>query len=376
MKKQLLGITGTALLFATGIFMGGQLTSADTTDLPYEYSQNADGTYKITSIGDKSKVPANVTLPEMHNGQPVTELGFEVFKNCDTIETINLSNVKMVWNSCFTWCDNLKSVTGSHVTYLKSCAFSICPELATVQLPNVEDIEYMAFNSDVSLTSVSFPKLKSLGNCVFLNEGKMLDKEGQARSMNLTEFVFPENFTKMELATFNSATNVQTMMKDYIFLGEATAATSFDAQALYMNKTPYEFVNVYAKPSMMNYLGATNNYMDLTTQTNVKVNACILDKELLVGDMTKPPLKDKLNLAPYSNKLTTAHLDNFDPTYTTGARLPVTLSYVVVSGNASLDGDQLITDKNENKVTLKATKTYILGKNTPYSVSAEFTLNR
>jgi len=121
---------------------------------PFEYEQNADGTYTVTGY---SGFDNDVTIPAEYNGKPVTAVGDEAFRDNGNIIGINMPSITSVGTLAFYGCDNLRRAIMPSVTDVAERAFHTCYSLADLSMPSVVNIGEQAFDSCKSLTSVTIP---------------------------------------------------------------------------------------------------------------------------------------------------------------------------------------------------------------------------
>lgn len=136
----------------------------------------AEGDY-LTVLSD---VPFNGTdrnqktydaIIESINGMPVTNLFFNIFKDCTFLESITIpSSVTAIGEKAFYNCTNLTSITiPEGVTTIDYNTFQNCTSLTSITLPDsVTAIGTAAFSGCTSLTSIIIPEgVKRINNSVF-----------------------------------------------------------------------------------------------------------------------------------------------------------------------------------------------------------------
>ena len=104
-----------------------------------------------------------INLPET-----VTEIGYRAFIGCNSLEDINLENVKVigedVWgSSAFAGCTALKNVNLESAIKIYRHTFSGCTSLENIKLDNLEVLGREAFDSCTSLKKIELPSIKYLG---------------------------------------------------------------------------------------------------------------------------------------------------------------------------------------------------------------------
>ena len=114
----------------------------------------------------------------------VTEIGYEAFYNCDSLESIVLpDSVTSIEEFAFQWCANLKSITlPDGITEIGGGAFYGCTSLKKITIPDgLTEIGWNAFEGCTSLESVMIPdSVTSIGDNAFLD------------CENLSEIIIPD----------------------------------------------------------------------------------------------------------------------------------------------------------------------------------------
>ncbi len=173
------------------------------TDNPAEYLNfmKVDG-YQVI-IGYVGK-PYYITIPETHDGLPVTTINERAFSGCDSLTSVTIGNsVTSIGDYAFNSCDSLTSVTiPDSVTSIGDYAFFYCNNLTSVTIGNsVTSIGDYAFYDCNSLTSVTIPdSVTSIGVHAFWG------------CSNLTSVTIPDG---LDYDAFNY-TNIPTTIKDNV----------------------------------------------------------------------------------------------------------------------------------------------------------------
>ena len=176
------------------------------TDNPAEYLNfmKVDG-YQVI-IGYVGK-PYYITIPETHDGLPVTTINERAFSYCTSLTSVTIGNsVTSIGNQAFYHCDSLTSVTiGNSVTSIGDEAFFNCGSLTSVTIPDsVTSIGNQAFYDCDSLTSVT------IGNSV-----TSIGRSAFEYCTSLTSVTIPDSVTNIESSTF-SKTSIPTITKNNV----------------------------------------------------------------------------------------------------------------------------------------------------------------
>lgn len=129
-----------------------------------KYRKNVEGDSAITYsvIGSAYIDDADIIMPSMHRGFPVTEIGKNAFMNNTEIESVRTlvdSKIKSIEFSAFYGCSNLKEVVlPDGVTRIGGSSFASCSNLTEIVIPDsVTSIGSYAFNSCSSLKEIVIP---------------------------------------------------------------------------------------------------------------------------------------------------------------------------------------------------------------------------
>lgn len=144
------------------------------TDEPFieeiTYIQKDDGTYWVDSVHTFSS--PELVIPDTHNGFPVTNTGYEAFKNSSWIQKVIVgSNVKTIGYCCFDNCTELETVVlPEGVTTLDQRCFYGCKKLTNIDIPDsITDIKTTVFCNCDLRTFIYPPKVKAVHNNMFQN---------------------------------------------------------------------------------------------------------------------------------------------------------------------------------------------------------------
>lgn len=233
-----------------------QTTSADY----FIFTLQDDDTYEVIAK-DIDTIPANVVIPSIYEGKPVTTIGIQAFSNCINLKSITIpDSITIIGNYSFEKCYNLTSIIiPDSVTTIGWGAFSNSNKLASIDLPaNVDTIGRDAFyntavfNDNKNWENGAFYMgnrlIKYDGSKVGLPEEYVI-KEGTEvittgafyRCDELTKIVIPASVKDVEYWAFYECFGLQEVhitdlvaWCDILFDGE-TANPLFYAHQLYCN---------------------------------------------------------------------------------------------------------------------------------------------
>jgi len=133
-------------------------------------------TESYTYRGDKSqKEVTSFTIPDTHEGFPVTEIGPNAFKDFKNLTSVTIPDtITIIYSSAFNGCVALTSIIiPNSVTQIRSSAFANCTALESVTLPTNKDftqIDGSVFENCESLTYIVLPEyVKAIGTKAFRN---------------------------------------------------------------------------------------------------------------------------------------------------------------------------------------------------------------
>lgn len=118
-----------------------------------------------------SIIPEDVVIPEKLNGKVVKSLKNEAFKDCDSINTVSISEgLVSIGAWAFLNCKNLSSIAiPSSVKEIGAMAFAECKSLVSVVFEgSLEDIPDALFYEDDFLSGIVLPEgVKTIGSLAF-----------------------------------------------------------------------------------------------------------------------------------------------------------------------------------------------------------------
>ena len=138
----------------------------------YSLLESIDIPDNIISIGQEAFAYC-VNLKSVKLPNKLTEIAFETFINCESLQNIDIpqSVIKINYNA-FKGCNNLKEVKlREGLQYIGASVFRDCESLEKMEIPNsVKTIGYRAFSECASLKAVKLDRgPKTLGNELFYN---------------------------------------------------------------------------------------------------------------------------------------------------------------------------------------------------------------
>ena len=119
---------------------------------------------KVTTVADRAF--ASCTAMSEISMPSVVNFGQNVFEEC-TLEYVEMASLETVGNSAFYNCTGIKRVSLPNVKKLEFGAFDSCTSLTTVDIPNATTLGRWAFNNCPSLTTVNMPNVTNIGGLAF-----------------------------------------------------------------------------------------------------------------------------------------------------------------------------------------------------------------
>ena len=99
----------------------------------------------------------------------VTSIGSRAFQNCTSLSNIDISNVTSLGTYTFESCPIETVNLNENVTVIPEFCFYNCSSLKTINLTNITTIELNAFNGRSSLNNVTFHNVTKFGSGCFAN---------------------------------------------------------------------------------------------------------------------------------------------------------------------------------------------------------------
>ena len=161
------------------------------------FTLSDDGTYY--SVTDYTGSAKEVSIPSVHQGLPVTSIGYQAFYRCSMTSVTIPDSVTSIGDSAFYWCSNLTSITiPDGVTSIGARAFYNCTRLTSVTIGNgVTSIGVEAFYGCYRLTSIAIPdSVTSIGNWAFSD------------CSSLTNIAIPDSITSIGYGAFEDCTSL------------------------------------------------------------------------------------------------------------------------------------------------------------------------
>jgi len=180
---------------------------------PQEIKAAQEGFWVYSISKDEAKITqynggeANVVIPSVLGGKPVTCLGSEAFHDNEYLVTVTIPpSVKKIdgswWEGCFGDCANLTTVNGlESVEQIGAHAFRNCTALSAVSFGNRLTI----------IEDRAFKECASLGNVVFPSSLTEIQKEAFYGCNAMTAVTIPQSVVWIGDETFRKCENLKTV---------------------------------------------------------------------------------------------------------------------------------------------------------------------
>ena len=198
-----------------------------------EFTLNSNkSSYCVSGIG--TCTDSDIVIPCTYNGLPVTSIGYDAFRNCDTLTSITIpDSVTSICDYAFYNCNSLTSITipdcvtnigyeafffcysltsitfgeNSQLTSIGSYAFANCARLTSITIPDsVTSISDWAFYGCGRLTSITVDEnnqyYKDIDGNLYTKDGKTLIQ--YAIGKKDTSFTIPSGVTSIGSEAFYS----------------------------------------------------------------------------------------------------------------------------------------------------------------------------
>ena len=200
----------------------------------------SDGTCSVQA-SEKAKDKTTITIPETHNGKPITVIEEKAFYQFENLTEISIPNtVKQIGKGAFQECSNLATINlPFRLTTIAENAFFGCSKINSVVIPdNVSKIGYSAFQGCTSLSKVTLPSnLDAIAAFTFYGCSALTDITIPAKVINIYRLAFYE--TSLTTATFENPYGWRYM---YYETGDQGYHVQSDISSSYMN-TPSAIAN-------------------------------------------------------------------------------------------------------------------------------------
>lgn len=190
---------------------------ADVTLDQLEFTLNNDGTGYTVRKKEGATLEGALTIPEIYNGLPVTEIGSYAFSDCKKINKIHIPNsLTSIGEWAFYNCSSLSEINiPNSVTSLREYTFNGCSSLSKINIPSsVTSIGNGTFNYCNSLSEINIPNsVKSIGECAFNGCSSLvriiipdsvtcIENNTFSGCMSLSEILIPNSITSIGRAAF------------------------------------------------------------------------------------------------------------------------------------------------------------------------------
>lgn len=126
----------------------------------FGYRSTTDGSGVEIIVMNADKLPANVVVPSVIDGNPVVALANKAFYNCKSVTSVYMpDSITTMGGNAFFACENLIRVRlAPDIEKIQSMSFFACKKLKNIELPNgLKQINISAFGSCVNLEKIELP---------------------------------------------------------------------------------------------------------------------------------------------------------------------------------------------------------------------------
>ncbi len=164
-------------------------------EMPYFYISNG-----TIAVYEYMEFPDELVIPDVFNGEIVSNIDKEAFYNCASLISISIPNsVTSIGDYAFRDCTSLTSITiPDSVTSIGDNAFYRCTSLTSITIPNsVTSIGALTFYDCNSLTSITIPDSVTI-----------IDNVAFYMCSGLTSITIPDSVTSIGNSAFSWCTRL------------------------------------------------------------------------------------------------------------------------------------------------------------------------
>ena len=247
-KKFLVNLLAVAALLLCAFALPEKAQAASASDVIFKLNSAGDG-YVVSDY--RGSISGALEIPATYKGLPVTEIGSEAFRECETLTSVVIPyGVKKIGWSAFCECTALTSVTiPNSVTTIENGAFAYCSSLTSLTIPaSVTKLGTDIFSRCSVLNDLCVEQGNSVyhsaGNCIIETATKTLVAGCNASKIpndgsviKIGSYAFSE-CTRMESITIpNGVTHIGTYAfyncQSLTSITIPTSVTSIDGWAFY-----------------------------------------------------------------------------------------------------------------------------------------------
>ncbi|MCQ2793514.1 MAG: leucine-rich repeat domain-containing protein [Bacilli bacterium] len=212
--------------------------------LSWDKTDNLDGTFtyiaqfesctaglvisggKITNYDGNS---TTVTIPETWNGQTITQIDVETFKNNNIVVEVTLpESITYIPNEAFMNCNNLETINlpTTNPLVIGDSAFCGCNNLTVIEIPdNTISIGINAF-ANTGLVEITLP-----------DSVHEIEEHTFSGCASLTTVNLPDTLTVIKQNAFESCKNLENINLDYVKVIETGAFSGVKIKGLFLPST-------------------------------------------------------------------------------------------------------------------------------------------